>query len=66
MGNEVNLFIRTTEEVRLKEENKILRMKVERLTIELNREKERRKRKRTREKSQKRANLVMKGSTLNE
>ena len=42
MGNEVNLFIRTTEEVRLKEENKILRMKVERLTIKLNREKERR------------------------
>ena len=43
MGNAVNLFIRSAEEVRLLEENKMLKMKVERLTIELNGEKERRK-----------------------
>ena len=43
MGNAVNLFIRSAEEVRLLEENKMFKMKVERLTIELNGEKERRK-----------------------
>ena len=59
----IRSFIRSAEEVWLQEENKMLKMKVERLTIELNREKERRKEieeeKRT-EKSQKRKYLLNK------